>query len=260
MNSNNLLVEVREKTLWLSLNRPERLNSLTLEMLSNLRLALVEFKSDPAVSSIVIRGIGPKAFCSGMDLSSSKGDESVFDSPHGLPVLGELFVDMWGYPKPIVAMVHGFALAGGFGLASACDLVICSNDAVFGTPEVNVGLWPYVISVPLLRVLKPRMLLDLMMTGRTINAKQALELDIVNEVVELDELEGAVLDKLNVLNSKSTAVLGHGKQAFYESLDMSSTDSLKYLSDRLQRALLLEDFQEGRKAFAEKRPPEWKNC
>lgn len=259
MAHSSLLVEVRDGAAWLSINRPEKLNSITVDVLTELRIELERFESDSNVFSIVLTGVGDKAFCTGIDLSNMAAGSSVFDSPEASFGLGELFSYMWIYPKPIVAMVHGYALAGGFGLAVACDIVVCSDEAVFGTPEINVGLWPFIISVPLLRYVPPRILLELMMTGSRISAARALSLGIVNEVVSIQELEDAVLARLNILNSKSGAVLAIGKRSFYQSTDMAATEAFTFLAAQLHSVTQLEDFSEGRLAFASKRKPVWKN-
>lgn len=259
MDQTNLTVEVQNHTAWITINRPSKLNSITVDVLNRIRETLLQYHNDSTVWSMVITGSGERAFCSGVDLGPVDANNSIFDSKGAIKTLGDLFKDMWTYPKPIIAMVRGFALAGGFGLACACDIVICSSDAVFGAPEINVGLWPYVISVPLLRSIPARVLLDLMMTGRNIDASEALRLNLVNTVVEGDDLEATVREKLSVLHSKSTAALGLGKQSFYHSLDLSSEASLDYLANQLEQALSLEDFDEGRAAFAQRRDPVWRN-
>ena len=125
----------------------------------------------------------------------------------GRGMLADLFRDMWDLGKPTIARVRGYALAGGFGLALACDFVVASDDARFGTPEVNVGLWPYMITVPLLRSMPPKRVLELMMTGRRVDAAEAERIGFVTQVVPVDELDGAVDELAATLASKSPLIL-----------------------------------------------------
>ena len=133
--------------------------------MSGLRDRLAAVREDDAVRVVVLTGAGDRAFCSGADLSGMQGDASAFDVHLGRGQMAELFRDMWGLGKPVIARVQGYALAGGLGLALACDFVIAADDARFGTPEVNVGLWPYMITVPLLRAIPPKKVLESTMTG-----------------------------------------------------------------------------------------------
>ena len=121
---------------------------------------------------VVLTGAGDQAFCAGADLGGIAENAGAATAHEGRGLLADLFRDMWSLGKPIVARVRGYALAGGFGLACACDLIVAADDAVFGTPEINVGLWPYMITVPLLRSMPPKTALDLMMTGRRVDGRR----------------------------------------------------------------------------------------
>src|SRR5205085_11407610 len=134
------------------------------------RTAMARARSDESVRAVVLTGAGDKAFCAGADLGGGGIADGASSAHEGRGLLADLFRDMWSLGKPIIARVRGYALAGGFGLACACDLIVASDDAVFGTPEINVGLWPYIISVPLLRSMPSKTALDLMMTGRRVTA------------------------------------------------------------------------------------------
>ena len=173
-------------------------------------------------------------------------------------MLAEVFRDLWALGKPTIARVRGYALAGGFGLALACDFVVAADDAQFGTPEVNVGLWPYMITVPLVRSMPPKRVLELMMTGRRVGAAEAERIGFVTRVVPVDELDAAVDDLAATLASKSPLILRWGRESFYRTLDMDPDDALAYLQAMLTITSASEDTAEGVAAFAEKRAPEWK--
>jgi enoyl-CoA hydratase/carnithine racemase len=161
-------------------------------------------------------------------------------------------------PKPILARVNGHALAGGFGLMLACDLVLAADDAEFGTPEINIGLWPYMISAVIQRNVPRKVALDMMLTGRRITADEAGRWGMVNRVVPRAGLDQAVDELVGELGSKSPLILSLGKRSFYRSQDMSFDDALSYLHSMLTVNLEAEDVAEGVGAFLQKRPPEWK--
>jgi enoyl-CoA hydratase/carnithine racemase len=172
--------------------------------------------------------------------------------------LARLFRDMWELGKPIVARVRGYALAGGFGLALACDMVVAADDAQFGTPEIDVGLWPFMITVPLVRSMPPKVALELMMTGRRVDAAEALRIGFVNRVVPVAELDEAVATLAATLASKSPSIMKLGRDSFYAVLDQSAEDALRLLHPLLTVTSATEDAAEGIAAFAEKRAPVWK--
>ena len=136
---------------------------------------------------------------------------------------------MWELGKPTIARVRGYALAGGFGLALACDLVVAADDAQFGTPEIDVGLWPYMITVPLMRSMPPKKALELMMTGRRVDADEAERIGFVNRVVPVDELDAAVAELAATLAAKSPAIMKLGRDSFYAVWDQAAEDALRLL-------------------------------
>ena len=172
--------------------------------------------------------------------------------------LARLFRDLWELGKPTVAKVRGWCLAGGFGLALACDIVIASDDARFGTPEVDRGLWPYMITVPMLRSMPPKVALELQMTGRRVPAEEAASIGFAR-VVPVAELDAAVAELAGGLAAKSSAVLQLGRDAFYAVWDQAAGDALRLLHPMLTVHNGLEDAAEGLAAFAEKRDPVWKD-
>jgi enoyl-CoA hydratase/carnithine racemase len=165
---------------------------------------------------------------------------------------------MWELGKPIVGRVRGYALAGGFGLACACDLVVCSDDAQFGTPEIDVGLWPYMITVPLCRSMPPKKVLELMMTGRRVDAAEAERIGCVVRVVPAGDLDAAVAELAATLAAKPPGTMKLGRDSFYGSWDLAAADALRLLHPLLTVTASTEEAAEGIAAFTEKRPPRWR--
>ena len=253
-----LLFEVADGVATITINRPERRNALSWTVMSELRTAFEAAKADPSVRVVVLTGAGDKAFCAGADLTGMRADAGWAEVHEGRGELARLFRAMWELGKPIVARVRGYALAGGFGLCLACDFVVAADDAQFGTPEIDVGLWPYMITVPLQRSMPPKVALELMMTGRRVKAAEAVRIGFVNRVVPVDELDAAVAELTATLAAKSPAIMKLGRDSFYAVWDQSAEDALKLLHSMLTITSATDDAAEGIAAFAEKRPPEWK--
>jgi enoyl-CoA hydratase/carnithine racemase len=230
---------------------------MSFAVMQGLRDAVERARSDDAVRVVVLTGAGDRAFCAGADLGGMAASD-VAATHEARGQLAELFRDLWSLGKPTIARVRGFALAGGFGLALACDFVVASDDAQFGTPEVDVGLWPYMVTVPMLRAMPPRLAYELMATGRRVDAAEALRLGIVNRVVPASQLDAEVDELAAQLVAKSPLVLRWGRQSFYRALEMRADDALDYLQSMLSLTAATEDAAEGIAAFAEKRPPNWK--
>jgi enoyl-CoA hydratase/carnithine racemase len=252
-----VLYQVDEGVATLTINRPEKRNSMTQEVVKGLRRRVAEAGADTQVRVLVLTGAGDKAFCSGVDLSG--GAEGGFLGDHaGRGELPGLFSDLFGLGKPTVARVRGYALAGGFGLALACDMVLAADDAQFGAPEVNVGLWPFVITVPLVRSMPPKKALELMMTGRRVDAAEAERIGFVNQVVPVRELDSALGELTTRLAAASPLVMKMGRDSFYSVWDLPADAALKHLHAQLSLTALTEDAREGMAAFNQKRPPVWK--
>ncbi|HLN43297.1 MAG TPA: enoyl-CoA hydratase-related protein, partial [Acidimicrobiales bacterium] len=213
------------------------------------------------VKVVVLAGAGDEAFCAGADLGKMTGadepDSGMLAVHEERGVLAEVFDALWRLGKPTVARVQGFALAGGFGLALACDLVVASERARFGAPEIDVGLWPYMITVPLMRSMPPKQALELMLTGRRVDAAEGQRLGFVTRVVPADELDAAVSDLARTLAAKSPAAMKLGRDAFYAVWDMAAPQALAHLHAMLSLTAQTEDAAEGIAAFLEKRPPQW---
>ena len=240
------------------INRPERRNALSWSLISELRGVLAELRGDPEVRVVVLTGAGDQAFCAGADLGGMADGSSFLELHEGRGGLAGLFVDLWSLGKPTIARVRGFALAGGMGLALACDFVVAADDAQFGTPEIDVGLWPFMITVPLVRSMPPKKVLELMLTGRRVDAAEAERIGFVNRVVPAADLDSAVADLAGSLAAKSAAIVKLGRDSFYEVWDRAADDALAYLHPMLTLTTMTEDAREGLAAFAQKRRPEWK--
>jgi enoyl-CoA hydratase/carnithine racemase len=241
-----------------TINRPDRRNAMSFEVMSGLRDVVARVREDADASVLVLSGAGEKAFCAGADLGSIADSEGAVAAHEGRGLLADLFRDMWALGKPTIARVQGFALAGGFGLAMACDFVVAADDAVFGTPEINVGLWPYMITVPLLRSMPPRLALELMATGRRVAAEEAEKVGLVNRVVPVAELDAAVDELAAGLAEKSSLIMRLGRDSFYRVLEMDADAALDYLQGMLTITSMSEDTAEGVAAFVEKRAPRWR--
>lgn len=251
-----LAVKLDGRVLWVTLDRPKQRNSLTWEMISGLRRIFEQVRGDDRVGAVVLTGAGDRAFCSGADLSGMTGG-SAMEMHESRGQLPALFEAMWASGTPTVAAVRGYCLAGGMGLALACDLVVAADDAVFGTPEINVGLWPYVISVPLLRSMPPKRALELMMTGRRIDAAEADRFGFVTRVVAADELRSAASELATGLSEAPAGVMALGRDSFYRVVDATASDALAHLQTMLSLGSSLDDAREGTTAFLEKRQPNW---
>lgn len=252
-----LRFECRDLVATLTIDDPERRNPISLETMVDLTRFVTEASADPQVRVIVITGSGDKAFSAGGDLGGRFVDSPLADH-HARGALADLLRALRRCGKPVVARVNGHAIAGGFGLAAACDIVIAVDDATFGTTEIKVGLWPMMITAVLQRLMPRRAAFELMATGRRIDAEEALRLGVVSRVVQRDDLDAAVAETIDALLSVSPAVLAMGKDAFYAVEDMPFDAALDYLHTGLTAVAMTDDAAEGVRSFLEKRLPEWR--
>jgi enoyl-CoA hydratase/carnithine racemase len=250
-------VEDRGPVRWLVLDRPGRRNALSLRLLLELQAALAKAEADGAVRTICLSGAGDQAFCAGADLAAAVGDpgEGPLAAHDGRRAYAALLAALPRLGKPVVACVNGAALAGGLGLVCACDLAVAADDARFGTPEIEVGLFPYMALAPLARVVGRRAALELALTGRRIDAQEALRIGIVNRVVARAALSAAAQELCEELAAKSPAVLRLGKRAFYATEDLPYEAQLEALAAQLSVNAAADDAREGVAAFLEKRAP-----
>jgi enoyl-CoA hydratase len=239
-----------------TIDRAERRNALSPEVVRGLAESLNKAESEDA-RVVVLTGAGDKAFCAGGDLGGMT-DEGRVAQHYTRAEVGDLFRAMRRSPLPIVARVNGHALAGGFGLMLACDHVIAVDDAELGMPEINLGLWPFMISAIVQRDVPRKIALDLMLTGKRIPVSEGHRWGFVNEVVRRDRLDAALSGFTDAIVSKSSLILAIGKRSFYRAEDMMTDPALEYLAGMLTLALESEDTIEGVTAWLEKRNPDWR--
>lgn len=252
-----VLYEVHGGVARVTINRQERRNALSWDVVRLLRERMADAKADATVHAVVLTGAGERAFCAGADLANMAAGDGFLALHDGRGELARLFLDLYGLGKPTIARVRGYALAGGFGLALACDLVVAADDAVFGTPEIDVGLWPYMITVPLMRSMPPKKALELMLTGRRVAADEAERIGFVTSVVPVEALDEEVDRLAATLAAKPAGVVRLGRDSFYAVWDRAAEDALATLHPLLTVTAMTDDAQEGIAAFAEKRPPRW---
>lgn len=250
--------EVRQPSAWLTIDREERRNALSPEVIRGLIDALGRAANDEAVRVVVITGAGERAFCAGGDIGGfqqAAQDQDVESAP---AAIARLLDAVWWHPKPTLARVNGKALGGGFGLLLACDLAVATDDAELGTPEIDIGLWPHVITAVIQRRLPRAVALELMLTGRRMPAEEAARWGVVNRVVPRAELDSAVRSFVEPIASKSPHVLRLGKRSFAGAEDKPWGVAIDHLKERLAENLRAEDLVEGVTAFLQKRKPDWK--
>lgn len=238
----------------LSIDREDQRNALSPEVLDGL-LTGVRSAADARV--IVVTGVGDRAFCAGADLGAVDADATPLERHERRGGLRELLLALRAAPQPVVARVQGVALAGGLGLMLGCDLAIAADTAEFGTPEVDVGLWPFMVSALVARHVSPKRALDLMLTGRRIPAATALDWGIVSRVVPRAALDAAVAELAGHLAAKSPLVLRLGKAAYHATADLALEPALNHLQAQLSLLTQSRDAAEGITAFLERRAPNW---
>jgi len=243
----------------LMIDRPEARNALDAATLDAMIAAFTAADADPQVRVIVLTGAGEKAFCAGADLRSGlTSDPSAVDGHEQRGLLRRLFATTEGLSKPLIGRINGHALAGGLGVALACDLLIAVEDATFGTPEVHVGLWPHIISALLVQHLGPKRALEWMMTGRRTPALEAERLGLVNRVVPRDQLDAAVADLAAELVRGAPLAFALGRRSYVEARAMEPRSAMAYLHGMLDLQVQTEDAAEGIAAFLEGRDPVWR--
>jgi enoyl-CoA hydratase len=253
-----LLYDVSGGVATVTLNRPEQRNALNAELLAELVEAMRRARDDDAVRAVVLTGAGEKVFCAGADLGGFAAEVPLVDKHFASDLFLEFFRVMPRLGKPSLCAANGHVLAGGMGLALSCDLVLAREGARFGTPEINVGAFPYMIMSIIYRNVPRKKVNEMMLLGEQISAEQAVQYGLANRVVPAAEFKQAVADWAAKLASKSPVLMRLGHDAMYRQQDMAIDDALEFLRSQLSLTFSTEDIQEGVKAFFEKREPEWK--
>jgi enoyl-CoA hydratase/carnithine racemase len=253
-----LLYDVAAGVATITLNQPDTRNALSNEVLGELIAAFEAARGDDAVRCVVLTSSHDRVFSSGANLGGFAGDVPLIHKHFGSDRFVKLFRLIGELGKPSICAANGHVLAGSLGIALACDLIIAKEGAEFGTPEINVGAFPFMIMALIYRNVPRKRTNELLLLGDRISAQDAKEAGIVNRVVAPDEFQAAVDEWAAKLASKSPVIMRMGKDAMFRQQDMAFMDALEYLHAQLSLALSTEDIVEGVTAFFEKREPEWK--
>lgn len=251
-----LRYEVEGARATLTIDDPQHRNPLSNATMARLAEAVRTAADDSDVRALVVTGAGTATFSAGGDLSGGFVDSPLADHA-ARGALADLVRSLRTCSKPTIARVNGDAFGGGFGLLAACDVAIAAESARIGTPEINVGLWPMMISTVLMPLVPRRALLEMMLTGRLLSADEAMSLGVVNRVVPPAKLDAVVDQVVDGLLTKSPVALAFGKRAFYAVVDMDENSALDYLHVGLTAIAATDDATEGVTAFLEKRRPVW---
>jgi enoyl-CoA hydratase/carnithine racemase len=239
----------------LTLDRPDKRNALSRELLTQLESALERIAVDPTVRVVVLAARGP-AFCAGHDLSEMVGgSEADYEGLFGL--CGRVMQQLRRLPQPVIARVHGLATAAGCQLVAACDLAVAAEQAAFATPGVKIGLFCTTPMVPLVRAIPAKPALEMLLTGKPISAQRAYELGLVNRVVPAEQLDAAVREYVDAITASSPLVVRLGKAAFYDQLSLDEASAYERATEVMADNAQRRDAQEGMRAFLEKRRPTW---
>lgn len=240
----------------LTLNRPQARNALSMALMGALQAQLDAIRDDPGVRVVVVRGAGP-AFCAGHDLKEMRADPSRAATEAVFRTCARLMLSLSRLPQPVIAQVHGIATAAGCQLVATCDLALCTAEARFATPGVQIGLFCSTPMVALSRAVSRKAALEMLLVGAPIDAEEARRIGLVNRVVPTAELDGAVAALAETIAGKARRVLAIGKEAFGRQIEMGLEEAYGYAAEVMTRNMMMADAQEGIDAFLGKRPPRW---
>jgi 3-hydroxypropionyl-coenzyme A dehydratase len=241
----------------ITLDTPDTRNALSGEMLEELLDALASARDDQAVRCVVLASSHEKVFSAGAGLDQFAAEVPLVHKHFGTERFPQLFKLIGVLGKPTICAANGDVLAGALGMALACDLIVAKDTARFGTPEINVGVFPFMIMALIYRNVPRKKTNEMLLLGERVSAREALEAGIVNKVVPAEEFDGAVDEWATRLAKKSPVLMKLGKDAMYRQMDMAYDDALEFLRTQLSIAFTTADLQEGVKAFFEKREPQW---
>lgn len=250
--------EVADQVATITLDDPETRNALSDELLTELLTALALAKVDDAVRVVVLASSHEKVFSAGGNLAGFGGTSGTVEKFAGAALFTDTFKALGELGKPSIVAARGHVLAGSLGLALACDLILASDNATFGTPEITVGLFPFMIMALIYRNVGRKKTNEMLLLGERISAEEAREAGIVNKVVRPELFEDNLDNWTKLLAAKSPLIMRLGKDAMWRQMDMPLVEALDYLRSQLAIELSTEDAIEGVKAFFEKREPEWK--
>jgi enoyl-CoA hydratase/carnithine racemase len=253
-NPGELGVERRDGVLWLTIQREERRNAMSHGVLAAMGEAIDAAQADRSVRAIVVTGAGDKAFCAGADLQNAQAFTSDHSDPTGH--FARLLRRARASHLPLVARVNGACMAGGMGLLAMCDLAVAARHAVFGLPEVKVGVFPAQVLTVLQHLIPRRRLAELCITGEPINSEEALAMGLVNYVA--DDVDAKLLWLLQRILDKSPAAIRRGVYTMKSIETMAFEESMAFTESQIALFALTEDAKEGQAAFQQKRKPDWK--
>ena len=239
------------------MDRPEVRNALSDELLDDLLAAFAQARADDDVRVVVLTSTHEKVFSAGGDLKGFTSDHPLVHKHFASGKFVQLFQAIGSLGKPSLCAANGHVLAGALGLALACDLIVAKESARFGTPEINVGVFPFMIMALIYRNVGRKKTNELLLLGEQVSAAEAERIGIVNKVVPDAEFDAAVADWAGRLAAKSPLLMRMGKAAMYRQQDMAFDDALEYLHAQLSLAFSTDDITEGVTAFMEKREPVW---
>jgi enoyl-CoA hydratase len=242
----------------ITLNEPSTRNALSPEVLDGLISSFERARDDEAVRAVVLASSHETVFSSGANLGGFAGEVPLVHKHFGSERFVSLFKLISALGKPTLCAARGHVLAGAVGVALACDLIVASDAATFGTPEINVGAFPFMIMAFIYRNVPRKKANELLLLGERWSAEEALAAGLVNKVVPVTKFDAAVAEWATKLASKSPLIMRLGKEAMRRQLDMPLDDALDYLRAQLTLAVSTEDIVEGVTAFFQKREPEWK--
>ena len=242
----------------IALDQPDTRNALSDELLGELIAALQAAGDDDAVRCVVLTSTHDRVFSAGANLGGFAADVPLVHKHFGTERFPQLFRLLGELGKPTICAANGHVLAGALGIALACDLIIAREGARFGTPEINVGVFPFMIMALIYRNVGRKKTNELLLLGEQISAEEAHRIGIVNRVIPAEEFDGAVTEWAEKLAAKSPVMMRLGKDAMFRQQDMAFADAIDFLRSQLTIAFSTEDIQEGVQAFFEKREPEWK--
>jgi 3-hydroxypropionyl-coenzyme A dehydratase len=255
---NTLLYDVADGVATISLNQPDTRNALSDELLTELSAAFEAARDDAHVRCVVLTSTHDRVFSAGANLGGFAAEVPIVHKHFATERFPRLFRLIGELGKPTICAANGHVLAGALGIALACDLIIAGEGARFGTPEINVGLFPFMIMALIYRNVPRKKTNELLLLGEQISAEEAERIGIVNRVVAPEQFEEAVAEWAGKLASKSPVMMKLGKDAMFRQLDMPFAEALDFLRSQLTIAFTTEDIQEGVKAFFEKREPVWR--
>ena len=248
-----LLTDMRGPVMWLTINREERRNAISPAVLQGLGDALAQAGRDPAVRAVVITGAGTRAFCAGADLQSGKSFKFDYSEPY--VGFANLFRQARQSTVPLIARINGACMAGGMGIMGMCDMVVASPQAIFGLPEVKVGIFPAQVLSVIGNLLPRRVLAEMCLTGEPLTAAQALDYGLINHIHE--DLDAGVDWLLGRMLDKSPAAIRRGLYTMKKIEAMAFEESMSFTESQIGLFALTEDAAEGQLAFREKRKPVW---